>query len=289
MGTVALRVDALPDSTHTEARLRQIEEDFAHAARLCMLGEMVSSIVHEVRQPLSAIVMDTDTSLRLLSQDTPDLKKLRFNMARMKDCARRASELVHRIKQMAAKRDPICTSVDINGVISDSIELMAIETVSRSIRIHCSLDPAIPLVLGDALQLQQVIVNLLINAVQAIELTSSGRREICVKSKQSFHGVRISIEDDGAGIPEPLLGQIFDAYFSTKRTGMGMGLSISRSIVEAHGGTIRATNGPRGAILDVDLPREGAPWADISDEAGDADASVVSILGYSPDFARPKF
>ncbi|MDK1373717.1 MULTISPECIES: ATP-binding protein [unclassified Sinorhizobium] len=289
MGTVALRVDALPNPTQTEARLRQIEEDFAHAARLCMLGEMVSSIVHEVRQPLSAIVMDTDTSLRLLSQDTPDLKKLRFNMARMKDCAWRASELVHRIKQMAAKRDPICTTVDINGVISDSIELMAIETVSRSIRIHCSLDSATPLVRGDALQLQQVIVNLLINAVQAIELTSSGRREICVKSKQNFHGVRISIEDDGAGIPEPLLDQIFDAYFSTKRTGMGMGLSISRSIIEAHGGTINATNGANGAIVNVDLPREAAPCADLLNDAEEADASVLPMLSHSPDFARPKF
>ncbi|WFU49811.1 sensor histidine kinase [Sinorhizobium terangae] len=254
-----------------------------------MLGEMVSSIVHEIRQPLSAIAMDIDTSLRLLSQDSPDLKKLRFNMARMKDSARRANELVHRIKQMAVKRDPICTDVDINGVISDSIELMAIETVARSIRIHCSLDPATPFVRGDALQLQQVIINLLINAVQAIELTPSGHREIRVKSKQSFHGVRISIEDDGAGIPEPLLDKIFDAYFSTKRTGMGIGLSISRSIVEAHGGTINASNGRNGAIVDVDLPREPAPYAELLDEAGEARAAVLPMPSHSPEFARPEF
>lgn len=240
--TLLMMVD-ITEQRRTEQQLRKVEADFAHAARLSALGELVTSIAHEVRQPLSVIVTDADTGMRWLDRDEPNLVKVKSLVTRIMDNAHRADQVIRRIKAMAVKSDPLRQPLDINAVAREAMVLVSAESQAHAIDIRMQLADRLPAILGDRVQLQQVIVNLLINAIQAISAKAKARREIIVRSTLDSSGsVLLSVRDTGGGVPPEDLDRIFDSFFSTKTDGIGIGLAICRSIIMDHGGTIKAEN-----------------------------------------------
>lgn len=218
-------------------------------------GELMSSVAHEVRQPLAAIATSADASLRWLDRDTPNLERVRLLLGRIGANARRANDLLLRSHQLA--RDPLGAHdrLNLNTVVVETCELVRHDAEERGIGFELSLAEAPLHVRGDKVQLQQVVFNLLTNAVQAIDPSSVGRRRIDVSTAIADDAVRVSVRDTGPGIPPADLDRIFLRTFTTKPDGMGLGLAICRSIVEAHQGAIQASNLPGGgAGFDVVLP-----------------------------------
>lgn len=238
-----------------ETQLKQVETEFAHAARISTLGEMVSSIAHELRQPLSVISTDGDTTLRWLSREEPNLPKVRSIIERMLESARRAGDIINRIKEMAVKHAPEVYHLDVHTVLMEAAKIVGRECSARSVRLSYQLAEGSHEIAGDSVQLQQVIVNLLMNAMQAIDASGTARREIHIATVRRENEIEISIRDTGPGIAPSDIGRIFEPYFSTKRSGMGLGLAICRTIVEAHGGSISASQlQGGGAMFAVILP-----------------------------------
>ncbi len=228
-----------------ETELRQLQADYTHAARISMLGELTASIAHEVNQPLAAIVTNAETSLRWLSRDNPNVEKVKELTTRIAASGRRASEIVQRIRSMAANRSPERVPLDLNEVVRESITFVRHDVESRAIRVTTDLGRGLPRAIGDRVQLQQVIVNLLVNAVQAIETGSEGDREIVLTTSVGpYGGVIFTLRDTGPGIPTNDLDRIFEGFFTTKDSGVGIGLAICQSIIAEHGGTIFASNRP---------------------------------------------
>jgi PAS domain S-box-containing protein len=240
----------------SEEALAKARSDLAHAARVTSLGVLTASIAHEVNQPLAAIVTNGESSLRWLARDQPDIERVRTLANRVVADARRASEIIERIRGMASERVPEKRLLSIDDVIGESLSLLRHELQLRGIGVSVDLAPELPQVVGDATQLQQVIVNLTINAVQAMTQLAPADRSISIRVMLSDPDrVCCSIEDSGPGIDPQHLPRLFDSFFTTKDTGMGMGLAICRSIVEAHGGRIRADNNSAlgGARFSFDL------------------------------------
>jgi len=252
--TLIMMID-VTEQRRIERQLRKIEADFAHAARISALGELVTSIAHEVRQPLSVIVTDADTGMRWLGREEPNLPKVRSIMARIMENAHRANEVIRRIKDMAVKSDPVRDLVDINDIVREAVLFVRSESQTHCIAITTRLAVGLPRILGDRVQLQQVVVNLLINGIQAIAADNSRTREISVETNQSAENITLVVRDTGGGIQADDIDKIFEGFFSRKADGMGMGLAICRSIIGDHGGTIWAGNdGARGAVFRVTLP-----------------------------------
>jgi len=239
-----------------EARLRQIEADFSHAARLSTLGQMTASIAHEIKQPLSAILTNAETSLRWLAKPDPNLPKVRQLAERIAASAQLAADIIARIQDMAGKRQPRHGRLDLNDVIREALNFTRHDSEERSIRTRLDLAANLPPTIGERIQLQQVVVNLLVNSAQALEAVPPQEREIQVATYRADPGsAAFSIRDTGPGIPADDLERIFGGFYSTKAGGMGIGLTICQSIVAAHGGTITAGNLPgRGAEFRVVLP-----------------------------------
>lgn len=239
-----------------EASLRQLEADLSHAARLSTLGELGTSIAHEVKQPLSAILMNAQTSLRYLSRPVVDLGKVSQLTTRVVDSAQRASAIIARIQDMAGKREPTRTSLSLNDVVRDCLLFIRHESSDKAVQVHAFLDPRLPDIVGDRVQLQQIIVNLIVNGIQAMSAVDCTGREITVTTSLHPHdGVVLTVRDTGCGIEESQLDRIFESFFSTKDAGLGIGLAICRSIAAAHGGRISASNHPDGgAEFRLSLP-----------------------------------
>jgi len=240
----------ITDRLRTEAQLRQLEADYSRAARISMLGELATSIAHEVNQPLSAIVTNAETSLRWLGREDPNLAKACQLTRRIADSARNASDIVQRIRSMAAGRAPERVMIDLNQVVNEALLFVRHEIETRSIALSVDLAPDLPFVCGDRVQLQQVVVNLLVNAVQA------QARRIELHTAQSADGmIGFAIHDSGPGIATENIDRIFSSFFTTKEDGVGMGLAICQSIIAAHGGRIGASNDPLGgARFEFSLP-----------------------------------
>ncbi|MBB3659439.1 PAS domain S-box-containing protein [Rhizobium sp. BK650] len=252
--TLIMMID-VTEQRRIEQQLRKIEADFAHAARISALGELVTSIAHEVRQPLSVIVTDVDTGIRWLAREEPNLPKVKSIMARIMENAHRANEVIRRIKDMAVKSDPVRDVVDINDIVREAALFVRSETQTHHIAVTARLPGGLPQIKGDRVQLQQVVVNLLINGIQAIVANNPRIREISVETDQSANKIVLIVRDTGGGIQANDLEKIFDGFFSRKADGMGMGLAICRSIIGDHGGAIWAENdGTRGAVFRVTLP-----------------------------------
>ncbi|NEH97048.1 PAS domain-containing sensor histidine kinase [Rhizobium leguminosarum bv. viciae] len=252
--TLIMIID-VTEQRRIERQLRKIEADFAHAARISALGELVTSIAHEVRQPLSVIVTDADTGIRWLARDEPNLPKVKSIMARIMENAHRANEVIRRIKGMAVKSDPVRDSVDINDIVREAALFVRSESQANHIAITTRLAGGLPRIIGDRVQLQQVVVNLLINGIQAIAANNSRTREISIETGQFAEKITLVVRDSGGGIQANEIDKIFDGFFSRKADGMGMGLAICRSIIGDHGGTISAENdGARGAVFRLTLP-----------------------------------
>ncbi len=249
-----LMFEDVTERLQTEAQLRQLQEEYARAARIATLGELASSIAHEVNQPLAAIAMNADTSLRWLARDEPNLAKVEQLTRRIADSARHASEIVQRIRGMAGRHVPNRTALDLNRVVEEALMFVCHDIEARGIQLGVKLDIALPRVLGDRVQLQQVVVNLLVNSLQAMAGRPQSQIDITT-GRDGFGGVRLSVRDTGPGIAAEDLARVFEGFFTTKQDGMGIGLAVCQSIIVAHGGGISAANhADGGAFFQVTLP-----------------------------------
>ncbi|HWU13373.1 MAG TPA: ATP-binding protein [Caulobacter sp.] len=255
MDTTFITIEDVTARLWTEGELRRLQANFAHAARLSTLGELAASIAHEVNQPLSAITTNADTSLRWLGHDPPNLEKVRMLTERIAASAGRASEIIERVRGMAMKRQPRRARLDLRATIEEAVMIVRHEIEAKAISITLVLDQDLPAIHGDRIQLQQVVVNLLINSLQAIDHHGPDRREIRLAAAPVPGGVTISVHDTGPGIDAEHLASVFDGFFTTKDGGIGIGLAICQSIITQHGGTISAANHDAGgAIFTVALP-----------------------------------
>jgi PAS domain S-box-containing protein len=240
-------VEDITDRLRTEGQLRQLQAEFAHAARIATLGELASSIAHEVNQPLAAILTNAETSLRWLSREDPNVTKVEQLTSRIVKNAQHASDIVNRIRGMTTKNESERTTLDLNEVITDALLFIRHDIESRSIDLDVRLDPQIPAAAGDRVQLQQVVINLLVNSIQAMASPDVVRRQLDLRTKRDKDGrVVFSIHDSGSGIAEKDMDKLFESFFTTKSAGMGIGLAICRSIITSHGGSISARNHPAG-------------------------------------------
>ncbi len=238
-----------------EEALRQAQADLAHVSRVTTMGELTASLAHEVNQPIAAAVTDANTCLRWLTRDHPDLGEAREAASRMAKDATRAAEIISRVRLLFKKGTAQRELVDINEVIREMIVLLRSELTRYSISVQTDLAAHLPQVTGDRVQLQQVFMNLMLNGIDAMK-EMNARGELTIKSQQTEKDeLLISVSDIGVGLPPKQADQIFDAFFTTKLHGTGMGLSISRSIIESHGGRLwAADNAPRGASFYLSLP-----------------------------------
>jgi C4-dicarboxylate-specific signal transduction histidine kinase len=244
------------------AMLQRLQADFAHAARVSMLGELTASIAHEVNQPLAAIATNGEAGLRWLDRPEPDIAEARELTKRMIADARRAADVIARIRAMATRRVPEQTLLSLDEVIREALVFLRGEIHSHPLVVTHHPAPAAPEVLGDRTQLQQVLVNLAVNAIQAMaQAGGKGQTLVIRTSLADPRTLTCTLEDSGPGIKPEHLDHLFDSFFTTKDAGMGLGLPICSSIIEAHGGRIRADNGSAygGARFIFTLPVAAAP------------------------------
>ena len=236
-------------------RLRQAQADLARVNRVTTMGELTASLAHEVNQPIAAALTNANTCLRWLARDVPDVDEARAAAMRIVKDQTRAAEIVSRIRMLFKKGSAQRELVDVNEVIQEMIVLLRGETTRYSISVRTELASDLPQVLGDRVQLQQVLMNLMINGIEAMKDTD-GTHELTIRSQRMRNeGVVVSVADNGLGLPTQQTEQIFNAFFTTKPHGTGMGLRISRSIVESHGGRLWASkNSPCGASFCFALP-----------------------------------
>ena len=238
-----------------EEALHQAQADLAHVSRVTMMGELTASLAHEVNQPITAAVTNANTCMRWLAGDAPNIQEAREAAIRSAKDGTRAAEIISRIRLLFKKGTLEREPVDINEVIREIIILLRSETTRYSISVRTELGSALPELIGDHVQLQQVFMNLALNGIEAMKDVDD-KRELFIKSERwKNEQVLVSVRDTGIGLPPQQADQIFDAFFTTKLHGTGMGLSISRSIVESHGGRLWAdSNSPRGATFHIALP-----------------------------------
>jgi len=242
-------------SKRAEEALRQAQADLAHVNRVTTMGELTASLAHEVNQPIAAAVTNANTCLRWLTRDYPDLEEAREAAMRIVKDGTRATEIISRVRLLFKKGTPEWELVDVNEIIREMIVLLRGEATRYSISFRTELAADLPQIMGDRVQLQQVFMNLMVNGIDAMRDMNAGG-ELTIKSRQVENGqLLISVSDTGVGLPAKQADQIFNAFFTTKVQGTGMGLSISRSIVESHGGRLwAADNSPRGASFYLSLP-----------------------------------
>ncbi|WP_420146056.1 sensor histidine kinase [Sphingobium sp.] len=234
-----------------EAQLRQLQTDIAHALRVSTLGELATSIAHEAKQPLGAIALNGTAAIRWLDKEPPNLSKTRYLIERMIDNAHQAIETIDRIQGMAARRVTVRGRVSLNDIVNVALRFLHHEGLERRVAIRANLEPRLAAVYGDRIQLQQVAVNLLVNAMHAIDnRDEDGPRKIFVTTQTDANGrVCLTVEDTGPGIAKENIDKLFDSFFSTKKDGMGMGLTICSSIMRVHDGEIFAKNREEGGAM----------------------------------------
>jgi signal transduction histidine kinase len=217
------------------------------------MGAMVASIAHEIRQPLAAVVANSHAGTRWLARQEPNLEEVRLALESIGENGHRANEVITSISAMFKKNPDRRVPVNVNEVVNDVINLSRGELQSRKISLHTKLAPDLPRVSGDPVQLREVLLNLTMNAAEAMNLTDS--RVLVIASMLEADGVKVTVEDSGIGIDAKHAERIFEAFFTTKTTGMGMGLAICRSIIASHDGRLWATPGnSRGTVFHVALP-----------------------------------
>ena len=249
VGTLETNND-ITERKRSQDALERAQTELAHINRVMTLGELTASIAHEVNQPLTGVVTAGAACLRFLDHDPPDLKEAREAIQSTINDGMRASEVVQRIRALSKKTDPHKVPLDINDVISDAIRLLQREFSDHNAFVHLELTPTVPQVIGDRIQLQQVLINLVVNGLEAMADVSERPRRIVIRSRQTeTDRVLVEIQDAGPGVEPENMDRLFNAFFSTKSNGMGMGLSICRSIVQAHGGKIWASSNPEGGSI----------------------------------------
>jgi PAS domain S-box-containing protein len=259
-----------------EEAVSKAQAELAHVTRVTTLGELTASIAHEINQPLAAMVTNANAGLRWLSRDSPDLAEANAAIRRIVRDGNRAGEIIGRIRALAKKAPPKKDWLDLNETIGEIVTMARSEVQRNRVSLQTKLANDLPLILGDKIQLQQVILNLLMNAIEAMSGVGEGARELLVssekvteihsESQQEEYGDRdvadiewthvlVAVRDSGPGLDPQLVDRLFDAFYTTKPQGLGMGLAISRSIIEAHRGRLWArANAPRGAAFQFTLP-----------------------------------
>ena len=246
---------------HRRRRLAEVASlqrmaELAHLNRLATAGELSASIAHEVKQPLTAMVAQSSAALRWLSQNTPNLGEARVALEKISVAGSRAAQIVDNLRSMFRKETDERRSLNVNNLIGNVLALTINELQKSDISVQTAFsDGAEPKTLGNQAQLEQVFLNLVVNAIEAMSASDSGPRILQVNTSVSeADGVLITVADSGPGIDGKNIDRIFDAFYTTKPAGMGMGLSICRSIVESHGGRLWASRSDRGLIFHVSLP-----------------------------------
>ena len=249
----------------SEEALCEAQANLARVSRVTTMGELTASLAHEVNQPIAAAVTDANTCLRWLMRDPPDVEEARAAAARVVKDATRAAEIINRVRLLFKKSPAERELVDINEVIPKMIVLLYSEAARYNISVQAELAADLPHIIGDPVQLQQVIMNLIVNSIDAMK-DVDGARELVIRSQRTENGqVLVSVIDTGLGLPPQHANKIFNAFFTTKSHGTGLGLRISRSIVESHGGRLwAAENSPRGASFCFTLPAQPEAHDDVS-------------------------
>jgi PAS domain S-box-containing protein len=253
---MVVNIEDVTDRVRAAEALRKAQAELTHVTRLSTLGELAASIAHETNQPLAAIVADAEALLIFLGNPDANVEQIREVLCQMVTESHRAAAVIRRIRQLATKTDPEKVPLHINEVICDAAVLVRGELQKHRASLALALSPALPSTLGDRVQLQQVIINLLMNGVEAMTAVNAAQRALVVRSELGeADRVLVAVQDAGVGLDPRYTNQLYDPFFTTKPSGMGMGLSISRSIIEGHGGRIWATANPiHGATFQFTLP-----------------------------------
>ena len=239
-----------------EAELQQARSELVRVARVTTLGELTAAIAHEVNQPLTGLVSSGNACLRWLAAQPPDLEAARKSVERMVGAGNRAAEVITRIRALIAKSPPQQTLLSINDAIAEVVALIDREVQRNHVWLQVDLADDLPLVRGDRIQLQQVVLNLMLNAIEAMSEVSDRQRELSVSSAtDGENGALVTVRDSGVGLDASSAERLFDAFYTTKPQGMGIGLAVSRTIIQAHGGRLwAAPTTPHGAIFRFSLP-----------------------------------
>jgi signal transduction histidine kinase len=244
---------------HAEIETQAARAELTHAARLASMGELTASIAHEIKQPLSAILAHADTAELLLETDAPALPEIQRILAEIRKDDLRASDVITRLRDLLGKHTMERRPVDLNEAVSDALAVVEAEARRRGVMVVTQLASGIPPIIGDHVHLQQVVLNLVLNGMDAVAGVDTPARRITVSTKAAADGVEFTVADSGPGIDPAIAPRLFESFATTKSRGLGLGLSIARTIVEAHGGTIRAAaDAGHGAVFRVVLPTTGA-------------------------------
>jgi PAS domain S-box-containing protein len=246
----------ITERKHASEALREAQMQLAHANRVATMGQLTASIAHEVNQPIAAMTLNAETGLRWLGAESPDLDEARQALGDIVRDGNRAAAVVQRIRNLSKKAPPRDERVEINGAIREVIEVTRSEAMKNGVSAQTELVEGLPLVHGDRVELQQVILNLILNAIEAMSETNEGPRELLITTERAESGdLLVAVRDSGPGLAPGALENLFQAFHTTKPSGLGLGLSICRSIVEGHGGRLWASAKlPRGAVFQFTLP-----------------------------------
>jgi PAS domain S-box-containing protein len=245
----------IEDRTRALARLDQMQSDFAHMNRVSVMGELVAALSHEITQPIASARIYARAAQNFLDMQPPDLGEVREALAGIVGNGGRAADIIDRIRDQIRKAPPRKEQFDLNAAINEVIVLGRSAIIKNRVWVQTRLSEGLFPVHGDRVQLQQVVLNLLLNAVEAMGSVEAAPRELLISTKQDHTGVLVAVYDSGPGIHPEHLDRVFNSFYTTKPSGTGMGLSICRSIIDAHGGRLWAeANEPRGAILQFTLP-----------------------------------
>jgi signal transduction histidine kinase len=254
---IYLSFSSLRERISLEQTKDGLQSDLARSARISLLGEMTASIAHEVNQPLGTIVASAEAGLRWLSRDEPDIGETKILLERIANNGKRAADVIATMRAMASNKKSERLPADINSIIEEAILLLRTDFAKRQVTLRLELSPMLPPVKANKTQILQVIVNLALNAAQAMSDGQAWNRTLCIRTSWGATDVMVNVEDSGPGIDPHVRERLFDSFFSTKETGIGIGLAICRSIIEAHGSRIELQSTPHlGARFSFGLPVE---------------------------------
>jgi C4-dicarboxylate-specific signal transduction histidine kinase len=258
----------LTESKRAEEALRIMQTQLAHVNRVATMGQLTASIAHEVNQPIAATVANAEAALRWLNRQPPNLTEVREATQRIVKEGHRAADVIGRIRALIKKAPPQKDRLSINDAIRDVLELVRAESLKNDVYVRIELAPGLPAILGDRVQLQQVLLNLIVNAIESMSGMADGVRHLSICTRHvrdansasaSTGSIHVEVRDSGQGLDPARVDRLFETFYSTKASGMGMGLAICRSIIEVHGGTLSASaNEPRGAVFRFTLPVDKA-------------------------------
>ena len=247
--TIALEI------VRRERQLRELQLELAHTNRVATMGQLTASITHELKQPIAAARTDAGAALRWLDKTPPDLAEVRDALAGIVGATDRAGDVVDGIGALMRKAPPRKEALDLNKAILEVIALTHSEAIKVGVTVRTQLAPGLPRIHGDRVQLQQVMLNLIVNAIQAMSGVAEDQRDLLISSEATDEGARVGVRDTGPGLRPESLPRLFEPFYTTKPDGMGMGLSICRSIIEAHGGRLWAIGcEPQGALFQFTIP-----------------------------------